>query len=127
MAILLVDDERPLLELLRRFLERAGYQVDVSETGLGALEKCRVAPGAYTVAVLDLGLPDIAGEELLPKLLEASPALKVVVASGTPYSPQGLPSAMRPRVRALLKPFMPKELMEAIRLLGQQGRAASVQ
>lgn len=127
MPILLVDDEKPLLELLRRFLERAGYEVDVSETGFGALQKCRSAPGTYSVAVLDLKLPDIGGAELLPKLLETSPALKVLVASGTPYSPQGLPAALRPRVRALLKPFVPKELLEAIRLLGEQGRAASVQ
>jgi DNA-binding response OmpR family regulator len=127
MAILLVDDEKPLLELLRRFLERAGYEVDVSETGFGALEKCRSAPGRYSVAVLDLKLPDIGGAELLPELLETSPALKVLVASGTPYSPQRLPAALRPRVRALLKPFVPKELLEAIRLLGEQGRAASVQ
>lgn len=127
MAILLVDDERPLLELLRRYLERAGYEVDVSETGIGALEKCRAAPGAYSVAVLDLKLPDIRGEELLPKLLEASPSIQVLVASGTPYSPQGLPAALRPRVRALLKPFVPKELMEAIRQMGEPGRGASVQ
>ncbi|MEJ5369780.1 MAG: response regulator [Bryobacteraceae bacterium] len=127
MAILLVDDERPLLELLRRYLERAGYEVDVSETGMGALEKCRAAPSAYSVAILDLKLPDIRGEELLPKLLEASPTLQVVVASGTPYSPQGLPAAMRPRVRALLKPFLPKELLEAVRQMGGLGRGASVE
>lgn len=126
MAILLVDDEKPLLELLKRYLERAGYEVDVSETGFGALEKCRSAPGAYSVAVLDLKLPDIGGADLLPKLLEVSPSLKVLVASGTPYSPLGLPAALRPRVRALLKPFLPKELLEAVRQMGEPGRGASI-
>lgn len=126
MAILLVDDEKPLLALLQRYLERAGYEVDVSETGFGALAKCRARPCPYSVAVLDLKLPDIHGAELLPMLLESSPSLKVLVASGTPYSPQGLPAAQRQRVRALLKPFVPKELLEAIRQLGEQGRVASV-
>lgn len=126
MAILLVDDEKPLLALLQRFLERAGYRVDVSETGFGALEKCRAAPCPYTVAVLDLKLPDISGAELLPLLLEAAPGLKVIVSSGTPYSPAALPEAQRARVEALLKPFLPKELLAAIERLAPRGRGASV-
>jgi two-component system response regulator AtoC len=126
MAILLVDDEKPLLALLQRFLERAGYRVDVSETGFGALEKCRAAPCPYTVAVLDLKLPDISGADLLPLLLEAAPGLKVIVSSGTPYSPAALPEAQRARVEALLKPFLPKELLAAIERLAPRGRGASV-
>jgi DNA-binding response OmpR family regulator len=126
MAILLVDDEKPLLALLQRFLERAGYRVDVSETGFGALEKCRVAPCPYTVAVLDLKLPDISGAELLPLLLKAAPELKVIVSSGTPFSPAALPEAQRARVEALLKPFLPKELLAAIERLAPRGRGASV-
>lgn len=126
MDILLVDDEKPLLALLQRFLERAGYRVDVSETGFDALEKCRAQPCPYAVAVLDLKLPDIAGVELLPRLLEAAPGLKVIVSSGTPYSPQALPERLRPRVEALLKPFLPKELLDAVERLAPRGRGASV-
>ncbi|GIU80840.1 MAG: hypothetical protein KatS3mg005_4078 [Bryobacteraceae bacterium] len=126
MAILLVDDEKPLLALLQKFLERAGYQVDVSETGFGALEKCRVSPCPYSVAVLDLKLPDISGAELLPQLLEAAPDLRVIVSSGAPYSPQALPEPLQPRVEALLKPFMPKELLAAIERLAPRARGASV-
>lgn len=126
MSILLVDDEKPLLALLQRFLERAGYRVDVAETGLGALEKCRARPCPYSVVVLDLKLPDISGTELLPELLAASPALQVVISSGTPFHPQALPEAMRPRVAAILKPFMPKELLEVIGRLAPRARRASV-
>lgn len=126
MAILLVDDEKPLLALLQRFLERAGYRVDVSETGFGALEMCRVSPCPYSVVVLDLKLPDISGAELLPRLLEAAPSLKVIVSSGTPFSPSALPAPLRPRVEALLKPFLPKELLDAVERLAPRGRGASV-
>lgn len=126
MAILLVDDERPLLALLQRFLERSGYRVDVSETGFGALEKCRARPCPYTVVVLDLKLPDIGGLELLPQLLEAAPGLKVIVSSGSPFSTSSLPAGLRPRVEALLKPFLPRELLEAIERLAPKARGASV-
>lgn len=126
MAILLVDDERPLLALLQRFLERSGYRVDACETGAGALEKCRVRPCPYSVVVLDLKLPDIPGLELLPQLLEAAPHLHVVISSGTPFSTSSLPAELRPRVRALLKPFLPKELLETIAQLEPRARGASV-
>lgn len=126
MAILLVDDERPLLALLQRFLERSGYRVDACETGADALEKCRVRPCPYTVAVLDLKLPDMPGLELLPRLLEAAPQLRVIVSSGTPFSASSLPAALRPRVRSLLKPFLPKELLETIAELEPRARGASV-
>jgi DNA-binding NtrC family response regulator len=76
--------------------------------------------------VLDLKLPDISGQELLPQLLEAAPQVRVIVSSGTPYSPAALPAACRQRVEALLKPFMPKELLDAIERLVPRARGASV-
>ncbi|MCL6613903.1 MAG: response regulator [Firmicutes bacterium] len=126
MNILLVDDERPLLALLERYLERSGHQVDSCETGRDALSRCRAVPCPYSVVVLDLKLPDISGQELLPQLLEAAPQVRVIVSSGTPYSPAALPAAYRPRVEALLKPFMPKELLDAIERLAPRARGASV-
>lgn len=126
MHILLVDDEKPLLNLLQRFLERSGYRVDTAETGMVALEKCRVRPCPYSVVVLDLKLPDISGLELLPQLLAEAPELRVVVSSGTPFHPAALPSGLRPRVEALLKPFLPKELADTIARLLPRARGASV-
>lgn len=115
-----------MLALLQRFLERAGYPVDTCEQGLVALEKCRARPCPYSVVVLDLKLPDISGQELLPRLLEAAPHVHVIVSSGTPFSPASLPPALRPRVEALLKPFLPKELLDAIARLAPRARSASV-
>lgn len=126
LSLLLVDDEKPLLALLRRFLERAGYEVDVSETGMDALDKCRQSPCPYQVVVLDLKLPDISGQTLLPLLLKASPALRILVSSGSPFSSESLPPDDRRRVASLLKPFMPRELTDAIARLARQSRAASV-
>jgi DNA-binding response OmpR family regulator len=126
MAILLVDDERPLLALLQRFLERSGYRTDACETGAEALAKCRVRPCPYTLVVLDLKLPDISGLELLPRLLEAAPDVRVIISSGTPFSTSSLPAELRPRVEALLKPFLPRELLETIERMAPRARGASV-
>ncbi len=126
LSLLLVDDERPLLMLLRKYLERAGHSVDVSETAQDALMKCRQAPCPFQLVVLDLKLPDMTGDRLLPLLLEASPDLRVLISSGTPFSPESLPENYRHRVGSLLKPFMPKELLDAITALLPAARQASV-
>ena len=126
LSLLLVDDEKPLLALLRRFLERAGYQVETAETAQDALMKCRQAPCPFHLVVLDLKLPDMPGEELLPMLLNAAPDLRVLISSGTPFSNQSLDAARRPRVGAILKPYMPAELVQAILALAPVSKGASV-
>lgn len=116
-AILLVDDEKPLLALLTKFMERSGYAVDVCETGRAALEKCRQTPCPFQVVVLDLRLPDMTGEEVLSALLQDVPGLCVLISSGTPWSPDALPPSSRARAGSLLKPYMPKQLLEAVQAM----------
>ncbi len=125
LSLLLVDDEKPLLALLRKYLERNGYAVDVAETAQDALSKCRQSPCPFQIVVLDLKLPDMHGDQLLPLLLEASPSLKVLISSGTPFSNEVLPAAQRPRVSSILKPYMPAELQDAIQALAPCARGAS--
>lgn len=126
LSLLLVDDEAPLLALLRRYLERAGYQVDTAETAQDALGKCRQAPCPFQIVVLDLNLPDMRGEELLPLLLDAASELRVLVSSGTPFSPEAVASHHRARVGAILKPYMPAELLQSLLALEPARRAASI-
>ena len=126
LSLLLVDDEKPLLALLRKFLERAGYEVDAAETAQDALVKCRQQPCPFHLVVLDLKLPDMRGEELLPMLLDAAPELLVLVSSGTPFSNESLAPEQRPRVGAILKPYMPAELIQVIQALEPASSSASV-
>lgn len=126
LSLLLVDDEKPLLALLRKYLERSGFAVDVAETAQDALLKCRQPPCSFHLVVLDLKLPDMPGDQLLPMLLDITPELRVLISSGTPFSNEALPVALRPRVSAILKPYMPSELIEAIHRLLAPARSASV-
>jgi DNA-binding response OmpR family regulator len=113
-TLLLVDDERPLLGLLKRFLERGGYNVHVAETGRQAMELIDSNAAGFGVAVLDLGLPDIPGEQILEHLMRQSPGVKVLISSGTPFGTERLPPEWQPRVAALLKPYLPQELLDAV-------------
>lgn len=113
-SILLVDDERPLLSLLAKFLERRGYQVASCETGTAAIESFHGSPSAYDLVVLDLKLPDMPGEEVLSRLLEISPTVRVLVSSGSVWTNAAVPEADRSRTAAVLKPFMPADLIKAM-------------
>lgn len=114
LSLLLVEDEKPLLALLAKYLQRLGHAVDTAETGQAALDKCRQVPCPFQIIVLDLTLPDMSGLQMLPVLLELAPELRVVVSSGTVFSNEILPPHQRDRVSSLLKPYMPKELLEAL-------------
>jgi len=80
--VLLVDDVVDVRRMLRTTLRlRGGFEV-VGEAGDGA-EAVRLAESEHPdVVILDLGLPDIAGREVLTSIRECSPAAKVVVFSG---------------------------------------------
>ncbi len=61
--ILIVDDEKPILNLIRISLSNAGYLCDTAEDGNEALEK--IDNGKYDLILLDIMLPEIDGFELM--------------------------------------------------------------
>lgn len=64
--VLIIEDESQIRSLLRMTLEDAGYHVSEAETGKrGLLEASTVVPD---VIILDLGLPDMTGDEVLRQL-----------------------------------------------------------
>lgn len=106
--ILLVDDEAPLLDLLKRYLERLGYEVDACLNSEAALALFEQDPSRYVLVLTDLTLPGIDGEEMIERMRVRAPKLRVIVASGYPYEPTNK------RTGFLLKPFLPKMLAEQI-------------
>lgn len=61
--ILIVDDEKPILNLIRISLSNAGYLCDTAKDGSEALEK--IDHGKYDLILLDIMLPEIDGFELM--------------------------------------------------------------
>ncbi|HEV2551959.1 MAG TPA: response regulator transcription factor [Stellaceae bacterium] len=77
--VLVVDDEPAIRRFLRTSLGAHGYQVDEAADGHAALDLLRRSPP--DVLVLDLGLPDLDGFELLRRLRASGSALPVIVLS----------------------------------------------
>lgn len=77
--ILVIDDEPPIRRLLRVGLTSQGYDVAEAQNGRTALEL--LEREAVALAILDLGLPDIQGHELLARIRALKPDLPVIVLS----------------------------------------------
>ena len=77
--VLVVDDEPAIRRFLRTSLGAHGYQVEEAADGQAALELLRRVPP--DVLVLDLGLPDLDGFELLRRLRAGGSALPIIVLS----------------------------------------------
>lgn len=76
--VLVIDDEPPIRKLLRMGLSTQGYEVLEASNGKIALEKLAEEPA---LIILDLGLPDIQGHELLRTIRARNEAVPIVVLS----------------------------------------------
>ena len=79
-AILVVDDQDLLRSTLQRLLLSAGYQVDTAATGQEAFS--RIASREYSVALLDLKLPDLDGIDIASYLTAERPDCPVIILTG---------------------------------------------
>ncbi len=116
--ILLVDDEDLILTAVKQFLEMDGHSVSTAATGNETLRILADQNGGIDLVLLDLTLPDMNGLELIPKLSDDYPSLKVVIWSGA--LPDDLELEDQPFIKAVLsKPFDLMDLREIIaRTLG---------
>jgi DNA-binding response OmpR family regulator len=80
-TVLVVEDEREIRDLLRRYLERAGY--GVLTTGSGAEAVRLLGEPGIDLTLLDLGLPDVDGDEVLREARERGRVPVVVLTART--------------------------------------------
>jgi two-component system KDP operon response regulator KdpE len=78
LKILVIDDEPPIRKLLRMGLTAQGYQTLEAPNGKNALELLEQKPD---LVILDLGLPDIQGHDLLRKIRSRNDSVPIVVLS----------------------------------------------
>ena len=118
-TVLVVEDESKLRDLLRSFLEREHLTVLTAASGADAL-----ALASHTepdLVVLDLGLPDVSGLELVRELRRGSDVLVLILTAM---------SSEEDRIRGLelgaddyvTKPFSPRELILRVLAMLRRGR-----
>ncbi len=121
MRLLLVDDHAVIRSGLRRLLGELA-QVEVGEAATGREALALVRSWCPDMALLDLGLPDLGGLELLRRLLLLRPALRVVVFSMHPEAFRAGQALRAGAAGYLSKRASPEELVEGVRRVAEGGR-----
>lgn len=123
LRILLVDDEKALLALLKRHLERAGHSVvDALSAELARAALDATDSWQPDILIADETLPGDSGSQLAAELLGRFPAMLCLLCSGYPLSLESLPAAGRSRAAILQKPYMPAALEKAVDELAGSAR-----
>jgi DNA-binding response OmpR family regulator len=115
MQILLVEDDRPLAQGLQKALQNQGYAVNHVESGKAALHV--ISTEKPDLMILDIGLPDISGLDVLKKLRKKEmemPVLLLTARDSTNDKVAGLDSGADDY---LPKPFEMNELFARLRVL----------
>jgi two-component system, OmpR family, KDP operon response regulator KdpE len=111
-VVLLIEDELPIRKFLAASLASAGYQLEEATTGQEAIRRASQRPP--DLVVLDLGLPDMDGQELLRQLREWLTA-PVIVLSARDQEQQKITALDNGADDYLTKPFSTGELLARIR------------
>ena len=122
MRILLVEDERALGTWLSKALEGAGIFVEWVDSARAAL--AAAAQGSHDVIVLDLGLPDRDGQDLLQDLRRRDARVPTLVLTARDALPEKLKAFHAGADDFLAKPFQLEELQVRLQALLRRARGA---
>jgi DNA-binding response OmpR family regulator len=122
-TVLVVDDEEDLRDIMRRMLERRGFDTLVAGDSEQAIATCRNHQGDIDVLVTDLGLPGASGGDLSRTAIALRPEMGVVYVSGLPKDIAVTKGLIGNDALLVKKPFTSELLIEALRIVIAQREA----
>lgn len=111
-TLLVVDDEEPIRNALRKFLVQQGYEVSTAASGEEALEVLRRQ--RITGMLLDVNMPGIKGVDLVPKVMELEPNIALLMLTAVNDATSAALCMQRGAFDYLLKPIDLPHLARAI-------------
>ena len=121
MKILVVEDDKTVGQYVKRGLEEARYQVDLVDDGTAGLRAA--ASGRYDLAVLDLRLPGMSGQEVLRTLRDRGVTLPVLVLTAQDSVDFKVQALRMGADDYVTKPFALEELLARVEALGRRPKA----
>ena len=101
--ILIIDDEADVCSFFRRLLKKKGYEVTTATNELDALRA--LGETSFSVAMVDLKLPDTDGLTLLQKIKARQPACEVIIMTGYSTVKTAVTAMQQGAYEYLEKPF----------------------
>ncbi|GMQ94198.1 MAG: response regulator transcription factor [Acidimicrobiia bacterium] len=119
-SVVIIEDDQRIRELVTRVLSANGYDVEGAGTALDGLQ--RIVHGSPDVVVLDMGLPDLDGRELL-KMIRAITDVPVVVATARSDDRDVIRTLDAGADDYLVKPFSVEQLEARLRAVLRRSAA----
>ncbi len=118
--VLVVDDERPILLTLEALLGRHGYQVETARTAAEGLKNALRVENRPDLVLLDIGLPDASGLEVLTKIKQEAPKIHVIVLTAQDSLSNAIDSIKFGAFHFISKPYAPEELLSLMQRAFEQ-------
>ena len=113
-TILYCEDDRPIREIIERFLKKEGYTVLTAEDGATALKKAKSHEEAIDLLITDVVMPGINGKELSDQTAKLFPSMKVLFVSGYATDVLKDRDIIQESMSFMAKPFSTKQLLQRI-------------
>ncbi|MCH8953782.1 PAS domain S-box protein [candidate division KSB1 bacterium] len=113
--VLLVDDDRVVISVIKRLLDRSGYDVTTRSGGVESLETFRAHPDDFDLVITDQTMPKMTGMKLAGELLNIRPDLPIILISGFGDEVTEKSARARGIKEFILKPVSREDLSKAVR------------
>jgi DNA-binding NtrC family response regulator len=120
-GIILVDDEKDILEIVRKYLQKWNFEVEAFSDPAEALEEFSSRPDYYQLLITDIRMAGMTGVELASKIIALKPGMHVVLMTAfesenivLSVEPSGSTNIIR-RQDILKKPFRLEQVCEAVK------------
>lgn len=110
--ILIVEDDSFIITFTSKVLKSRGYLVTTAMTGKDALKKIQASN--YNLVLLDIGLPDVTGTEILKQIREINQDIIVIMITGNPQLDSSIDSVNYGADWYLIKPINDTDLVDIV-------------
>ena len=126
-SILIIEDEHAVASALGTICKRLGHQAQLCSSGQRGLEE--LARGDFALAILDIGLPDMSGLEVLKQIRQRAPAVPALIITAHGNLDNAVAAKKLGAAGYLVKPLDLPEVQETVRQLAspEAAPAASAQ
>ncbi len=115
--ILLVDDEKVVVDVVQQMLERLGYQVTVRTSSIEALEVFRASKDKFDLVITDLTMPNMTGDKLAGELMNIRPDIPIIICTGFSEKMSKERAEALGIKGLLMKPIVKSDLAKTVREL----------
>jgi DNA-binding NtrC family response regulator len=113
LQVLVVEDSKPLREMLVHVLKDDGTHVDSAKDGKEGLDRYYSAP--YDLIITDLNMPEVTGTELIKKIREQDDLVEFIIITGYASLESAVEAIKAGAFDYIIKPFKVEELQVAVR------------